>query len=71
TVGVITNVGTAHIEHLGSREEIALEKGDLVARLPSDGTAVLNADDPLVMGQRERTNARVLSFGTSESADVR
>jgi UDP-N-acetylmuramoyl-tripeptide--D-alanyl-D-alanine ligase len=71
TVGVITNVGTAHIEFLGSREEIAREKGDLVARLPAEGTAVLNADDPLVLAQRDRTSARMISFGTSIDADVR
>jgi UDP-N-acetylmuramoyl-tripeptide--D-alanyl-D-alanine ligase len=71
TVGVITNVGTAHIEHLGSREAIALEKGDLVAALPPTATAVLNADDPRALAQRERTSARVLSFGTAAGADVR
>jgi UDP-N-acetylmuramoyl-tripeptide--D-alanyl-D-alanine ligase len=71
TVGVITNIGSAHIEYLGSREEIALEKGDLVALLPADGTAVLNADDPLVAAQSKRTRARVISFGTGEDADVR
>ena len=71
TVGVITNVGTAHIEFLGSREEIAREKGDLIAHLPAEGTAVLNADDPLVFAQRNRTSARVISFGTAIDADVR
>jgi UDP-N-acetylmuramoyl-tripeptide--D-alanyl-D-alanine ligase len=71
TVGVITNAGTAHIEHLGSRENIALEKGDLVAALGAHDTAVLNADDPLVLAQAERTPARVLRFGRTETADVR
>jgi UDP-N-acetylmuramoyl-tripeptide--D-alanyl-D-alanine ligase len=71
TVGVITNVGTAHIEFLESREEIAREKGDLIAHLPAEGTAVLNADDPLVLAQRNRTSARVISFGTAIDADVR
>ena len=71
TVGVITNVGTAHIEHLGSQEEIALEKGDLIAALPPEGVAVLNADDPRVMAQAPRTPARVMSFGRSEGADFR
>jgi len=71
TVGVITNVGTAHIEFLGSREEIAREKGDIVAQLPAAGTAILNADDPLVLAQRSRTRARVISFGISIDADVR
>ncbi len=70
-VGVITNAGTAHIEHLGSREAIALEKGDLVAALDADGTAVLNADDPLVLAQAARTAARVMRFGRGELADVR
>ncbi|MEM7409284.1 MAG: UDP-N-acetylmuramoyl-tripeptide--D-alanyl-D-alanine ligase [Myxococcota bacterium] len=70
-VGVITNVGTAHIEHLGSQEEIALEKGDLVASLATAGTAVLNVDDPRVSAQAERTAARVLRFGRSPKADVR
>jgi UDP-N-acetylmuramoyl-tripeptide--D-alanyl-D-alanine ligase len=70
-VAVITNSGTAHIEHLGSRENIALEKGDLVAALDADATAVLNADDPLVLAQAARTAARVLRFGRGELADVR
>jgi UDP-N-acetylmuramoyl-tripeptide--D-alanyl-D-alanine ligase len=71
TVGIITNVGTAHIEHLGSRDEIALEKGDLVAGLPPDATAVLNADDSLVARQAARASARVLLFGSGRDADVR
>ena len=71
TIGVITNAGTAHIEHLGSREEIALEKGDLVAALESDATAVLNADDARVLEQAARTRARVLRFGFAEQAEVR
>jgi len=71
TIGVITNVGTAHIEFLGSREEIAREKGDLIEKLPADGTAILNADDPLVLAQRSRTRARVILFGTAIDADVR
>lgn len=71
TVGVITNVGIAHIEHLGSRAEIAAEKGDLVAMLPRDATAVLNADDALVARQAARTQARVVTFGVEAAADVR
>jgi UDP-N-acetylmuramoyl-tripeptide--D-alanyl-D-alanine ligase len=71
TVGVITNVGTAHIEFLKSREAIATEKGDLLTTLPADGTAVLNADDPLAMAQSRRTDARVVSFGAAGGADVR
>jgi UDP-N-acetylmuramoyl-tripeptide--D-alanyl-D-alanine ligase len=71
TVGVITNVGTAHIEHLGSRDAIAQEKGDLVAALAPEATAVLNADDPRVLALRARTRARCVSFGLAAGADVR
>jgi len=70
-VGVITNVGTAHIEYLGSQDEIATEKGDLIAALPPEATAVLNADDPRVMAQARRARARVLCFGRRADADVR
>jgi UDP-N-acetylmuramoyl-tripeptide--D-alanyl-D-alanine ligase len=71
TVGALTNVGTAHIEHLGSREAIAEEKGDLIAALPPSGVAVVNGDDPLASAQASRTRARVLRFGLGEGADVR
>ncbi|HTF32949.1 MAG TPA: UDP-N-acetylmuramoyl-tripeptide--D-alanyl-D-alanine ligase [Myxococcota bacterium] len=69
TVGIITNIGTAHIENLGSQDEIAREKGDLVAALGADATAVLNAADPRVLAQRSRTRARVMTFG--DAGDVR
>jgi UDP-N-acetylmuramoyl-tripeptide--D-alanyl-D-alanine ligase len=71
TVGVVLNVGSAHLGEFGSREAIALSKGELVEFLPGDGTAVLNADDPLVRAMRDRTTARVLFFGESAEADVR
>ena len=70
-VGVVTNVGTAHIEFLGSRENIAAEKGDLLAALPADGVAVLNADDPQVLDQSSRSAARVVFFGHAPEAHVR
>ena len=71
TIGVLTNVGTAHIENLGSREAIAEEKGDLLACLPASGTAVVGRDEPLAFGQARRTRARVLSFGRGAGADLR
>jgi UDP-N-acetylmuramoyl-tripeptide--D-alanyl-D-alanine ligase len=70
-VGVVTNVGTAHIEYLGSRDGIAQEKGDLLAALPAQGTAVLNAEDAYAEVLATRTTARVLSFGRGAGADVR
>jgi UDP-N-acetylmuramoyl-tripeptide--D-alanyl-D-alanine ligase len=71
TVGVLTNVGTAHIEFLGSREGIAREKGELLAGLDPDGTAILNGDDPLVLSQAARTTATVVRFGLGPGVDVR
>ncbi len=73
-IGVVLNVGTAHLGEFGSREAIARAKGELVEALPSaadGGVAVLNADDPLVAAMASRTTARVVRVGTSSSADVR
>ena len=71
-VGIVTNVGVAHLELFGSRERIAQSKGELVEALPEDGVAVLNADDPVVRDFGPRTRAgRVMSYGMSPSADVR
>ena len=70
SVGLITNVGTAHIENLGSQDEIALEKGELVAGLEPSAVAVLNADDPRVLAQAARTRARIVTFGQKQKADV-
>ena len=71
SVGVITNVGTAHIEFLGTQENIAAEKGDLVAALDADGVAVLNADDVRVCDQASRSPARNVFFGSAPEAHVR
>jgi UDP-N-acetylmuramoyl-tripeptide--D-alanyl-D-alanine ligase len=71
TVGVITNAGTAHIEHLGSQDAIALEKGALFEALGEDAVAVANADDARVVAQLSRTKARALLFGRRSDADVR
>ncbi|WP_328917148.1 MULTISPECIES: UDP-N-acetylmuramoyl-tripeptide--D-alanyl-D-alanine ligase [unclassified Streptomyces] len=71
TVGLVLNVGTAHVGEFGGREQIAQAKGELVEALPADGLAVLNADDPLVAAMVSRTSARVLTFGVGYDADVR
>jgi UDP-N-acetylmuramoyl-tripeptide--D-alanyl-D-alanine ligase len=70
-VGVVLNVGSAHLGEFGSAEGIAQAKGELVEALPDDGTAVLNADDARVIGMAARTSARVLRTGRGEDADVR
>ncbi|MFE1290167.1 UDP-N-acetylmuramoyl-tripeptide--D-alanyl-D-alanine ligase [Streptomyces sp. NPDC058751] len=70
-IGLVLNVGTAHIGEFGGREQIARAKGELVESLPEDGAAILNADDPLVRAMASRTKARVILFGESGEADVR
>ncbi|WP_328401671.1 UDP-N-acetylmuramoyl-tripeptide--D-alanyl-D-alanine ligase [Streptomyces sp. NBC_00390] len=70
-IGLVLNVGTAHIGEFGGREQIAEAKGEMVESLPADGVAVLNADDPLVRAMESRTKARVLLFGESADAAVR
>jgi UDP-N-acetylmuramoyl-tripeptide--D-alanyl-D-alanine ligase len=73
-IGVVLNVGAAHLGEFGSREVVAQAKGELVEALPGaddGGVAVLNADDPLVTAMRPRTRARVVTFGLSADADVR
>jgi UDP-N-acetylmuramoyl-tripeptide--D-alanyl-D-alanine ligase len=69
--GIVTNVGMAHLGLFGSRENIVTAKGELVEALPREGVALLNADDPVVLGYRARTPARVLTYGTARGADVR
>ena len=70
-IGVVLNVGTAHVGEFGSREGIAKTKGELVEALPEDGVAVLNLDDPLVAAMASRTKARVVFVGESASAQIR
>jgi UDP-N-acetylmuramoyl-tripeptide--D-alanyl-D-alanine ligase len=71
-IGVITNIGVAHLELFGSREALRDAKAELPEALPPDGTAVLNADDPVARTFAERTPARtVVLYGTSPEAQVR
>ncbi|GAB3822167.1 UDP-N-acetylmuramoyl-tripeptide--D-alanyl-D-alanine ligase [Tessaracoccus terricola] len=65
-VGVVLNVGTAHVGEFGGIEQTALAKGELIADLAPDGWAVLNGDDEHVVGMRHRTEARVAWFGEGE-----
>jgi len=71
TIGVITNIGPDHLEFFGSMEGSAQAKAELLDLLPSDGIAILNADDPYFGYLAARAQCRVTSFGFSEMADVR
>src|SRR5215471_560512 len=63
---IITNIGVAHIEFMGSRDAIATEKGALAEAVGAEGTVILNADDPFSKKIAERTRAQVILAGTSE-----
>ena len=71
TIGVITNVGRAHIGEVGSIEGIAKAKSELVQAIQSSGVVVLNADDERVMAMRGLTEATVFTYGLSREADVK
>lgn len=64
-VGVVLNVGSAHLGEFGSRHAIAQAKGELVEALPEDGLAVLNADDDSASVMDKRTQARDVRYSTS------
>lgn len=69
-VGIITNVGRAHIGLFGSDENVAQAKGELAEAVGVDGSVVLNRDDAWSKSIRDRTRATITWFGESEDADV-
>jgi UDP-N-acetylmuramoyl-tripeptide--D-alanyl-D-alanine ligase len=70
-VGVVTNVGWAHMESFDSIDGIAAAKRELIEALPHDGTAVLNSDDPRVAAFAQAHAGPVVTYGESASATVR
>jgi len=70
-IGVVLNVGTAHLGEFGTREAIGKAKAELVQALPATGFAVLNADDPIVAAMASQTQAHVIPVGESAEATVR
>ena len=71
TISVVTNVGQAHIGEVGSIENIAKAKSEIVQGLCAQNWAILNYDDPYVLEMRNLTKAQVLTYGLSVAADVR
>jgi UDP-N-acetylmuramoyl-tripeptide--D-alanyl-D-alanine ligase len=71
TIGVVLNVGVAHLGEFGDVDATEKAKGELVEALPADGVAILNADDSRVRRMASRTAARVVLTGQHAEADVR
>ncbi|HQV69242.1 MAG TPA: UDP-N-acetylmuramoyl-tripeptide--D-alanyl-D-alanine ligase [Thermoflexales bacterium] len=72
-VGVLTMIGPVHLERLGTMENIALAKRELIDALPAaadGGIAILNNDDPRVMEMAAHTRARIITYGLTSAADV-
>jgi UDP-N-acetylmuramoyl-tripeptide--D-alanyl-D-alanine ligase len=69
-ISIVLNVGVAHLGEFGGRDAIAAAKGEIVEALSADGTAVLNADDPLVWQMRPRTVAPVVGFSVAGEPDT-
>lgn len=70
-VAVELNVLPVHVEHLGSIENVAKAKAELVEGMKSGGVAVLNADDPRVLAMSELTKGETITYGIDSPADVR
>lgn len=70
-LGVITNVGPAHLEGVGSIEGVMKAKGEILGGIKTDGTAILNSDDPRVLKLGEKSPVDVLFFGLNEPARIR
>lgn len=71
TGAVITNIGEAHLERLGSVDNIARAKGEILEGIPVDGFALLHRDSPYITREARRCRGRVFFFGTGSDADIR
>ena len=70
TIGIITNIGPAHLAFLGSLDMIAQAKGELLGNIRTDGIAVLNADDKYFGYLKNKFNGSIITFGIENTADV-
>jgi UDP-N-acetylmuramoyl-tripeptide--D-alanyl-D-alanine ligase len=69
-IAVELNVLPVHVEHLGSIENVAKAKAELVEGMKPNGTAILNADDSRVLAMRDLHEGRTITFGIENAADV-
>ncbi len=70
-IGLITNVGMAHIEGLGDIHDVAKAKTELVEKMPSKGKTILNGDDPLLMETAARFRKETITFGLNKKNEIR
>ena len=70
-IGVVTNVGKSHIELLGSQDNIARAKSELVRALSEDGVAILNQDDSYVAAMADLCRGKVVGYGIESNAAIR
>ena len=70
-VGLITNVGAGHLEHLDGISGVAMAKGELFINLPADAIALINDDDEEVKKLPVANSVRKIFYGTGEQVDVR
>jgi len=73
TIGIVTNVGETHMELLGSMENIAKAKAELVEAIPSGGTVILNNDNEYTAAMKDKCNSgvKVITFGIDNEADIK
>ena len=73
SIGIVTNVGETHIELLGSIENIAKAKAELVEAIPAGGTVILNNDNPYTAAMKDKAaeGVRVITFGIEKDADIK
>ena len=69
-IAVVTNVHPVHLERMGSIANIATTKAELIQSLPANGIAVLNGDDPWVLGMAELAPGEVITYGLSPTNDI-
>ncbi|MBI5182226.1 MAG: UDP-N-acetylmuramoyl-tripeptide--D-alanyl-D-alanine ligase [Nitrospirae bacterium] len=70
-IGVVTNIGAAHLEGLGSIENVIKAKGEIVESLSESDTAVINADDKNSVSLKNKAKGKVVTFGIDNDADIR
>jgi UDP-N-acetylmuramoyl-tripeptide--D-alanyl-D-alanine ligase len=69
-IGVITNISAGHLEQLKTVKDVQAAKGELFDSLGREGTAIVNADDPLVLELTNSLRTKIITYGIDRSADI-